>query len=111
MVYDISYKILIGEKPLSIRFDRLNRVIGVDDGTRYLVLFSCEKYYANYNRIKYLTNQKSGITYINYHNYARIKIDSYYSLPLEKALFLHHVIILIKSALNKNKITTTVIYP
>ena len=102
---------MIGEKLLPIRFDKLDRVIGVYDRTRYLVLFSCEKHYTIYNRIKYLINQKSGIRYINYHNYASIKTDSYDSSPLEEALFLHNVIILIKSALNKNKITTTVIYP
>ena len=36
------------------------------------------------------------------HNYAKIKIDSYYSLPLEKRLPLH-VIILIKSDFNKDQ--------
>ena len=29
-------------------------------------------------------NVKSGITYIISHNYAKIKVDSYNSLPLEK---------------------------
>ena len=38
-----------------------------------------------------------------FHNYARIKIDSYVSLPLEKILTLDNVIILIKSVSNKNK--------
>ena len=47
--------------------------------------------------------KKSGITYVFSHNYAKIKIDSYDSLPLEKALTLHNVIILIKSVLKKNQ--------
>ena len=34
------------------------------------------------------------------HNYARIKVDSYDSLPLEKILTFHEVIISIKSVLN-----------
>ena len=36
-------------------------------------------------------------------NYAEIKIDSYDSLTLEKALTLHNIIILIKSVFNKNQ--------
>ena len=48
--------------------------------TRYLVLLSI----AIYNRIRYLTSQKSDITYVIFHNYSRIKIDSYDSLRLEK---------------------------
>ena len=43
------------------------------------------------------------ITYVLYHNYAKIKIDSYNSLPLEKMLTFHKVIILIKSGFNKDK--------
>ena len=33
----------------------------------------------------------------------KIKVDSYDSLPIEKTLTLHNVIILIKSALNKDQ--------
>ena len=43
-------------------------------------------------------------------NYARIKIDSYDSLPLEKTLTFHNVIILIKLVFIKIKFTTTIIY-
>ena len=46
--------------------------------------------------------KKSGITSIN-HNFARIRIDSYNSLPTEKILTFHKVIILITSVVNKNK--------
>ena len=38
---------------------------------------------------------KSGITYVFSHNYARNKIDSYDSLPLEKTMNFDNVIILI----------------
>ena len=48
-------------------------------------------------------SQKSGITYVISHNYARIKTDSFDSLPLEKTLNLHYVIRLIKSVFNKNQ--------
>ena len=80
----MTYKTLIGAKPLPIRFDKLERLIRVSDRTRYLVVFVPEKNNAIYNRIRYLINQKSGITYVISHNYARIKIDSHDSLPLEK---------------------------
>ena len=36
---------LIGTKPLLIRFDKINGFIRVYGGTRYLVLFRHEKYY------------------------------------------------------------------
>ena len=46
---------------------------------------------------------KSGITDSINHNFARIRIDSYDSLPIEKILSCHNVIILTKSLVNKNK--------
>ena len=72
------------------------------DGTRHLVLFGSVKYDA-ICKIRYLINQKGGITYVFSHNYARIKVDSYDSLPSEKPLTLYNVIILIKSVLNKDQ--------
>ena len=47
--------------------------------------------------------EKSGITDSINHNFSRIRIDSYDSLPIEKVLTFHNVIILIKSVANKNK--------
>ena len=89
MLYNISYKTLIGAKPLRISFDKVNGFTRVYDGARYLVLFGPKKYKVIYNRITYLICQKSGITYVISHNYARVIIDLYYSLPLEKTLTLH----------------------
>ena len=43
-------------KPYRIRFDKIDGFIGDYDGTRYLALFSPEKYYVIYNRIRYLTS-------------------------------------------------------
>ena len=65
-----------------IRFDKANAFDRVYDGTRYFVLFGDEKYGFIYNRIRYLIGVKSGITYVISHNYAKIKVDSYDSLPL-----------------------------
>ena len=52
--YDISYKTLIGSKPLHTRFDKIDGFIRFYDGSRYLTLFSSEKYDAIYDRIKIL---------------------------------------------------------
>ena len=54
LVYDISYKTLIGAKRLRIRFDKVDIFIRVYDGTKYLVLFRPEKYDAIFIRIRYL---------------------------------------------------------
>ena len=82
---------------MRIRFDKIDGFIRVYDGTKYLVLFGPEKYDAIYNRIRYLISQRSGITYVVSHNYVILKVDLYDSLPPEKILTLHNVIILVKS--------------
>ena len=84
LIYDISYRTLIGAKSLCIRLDKIHGFIRVHNGTRYLVLISPEIYDAIYSRITYLISKKSGIKYVVFHNYARNKVDSYDSLPLEK---------------------------
>ena len=86
LVYNISYKSLIDSKPLYIRFDKIDGFIRVYGGTRYLVLFGSEKYFSIYNRIRYLINVKSEITYTIFHNYATVKVDLYDFLPLEKRI-------------------------
>ena len=69
----------------------------------YLALFGSGLYDEIYNRIRYLMSEKSSITNSINHNFARVKIDSYNSLSLEKKLSFHNVTILIKSVVNKNK--------
>ena len=92
MIYNISYKTLIDPKPLHIRFDQIERFIRIYDETRYLTLFGSEKYEAIYHRIRYHMSLKSSITYIFFHYFIKIKVDSYDSLPTEKRLTLHNVI-------------------
>ena len=70
-VCNSSYRTLIDAKPLRIRFDKIDGFIRVYDGTRYLVLFGCEKYDFIYNRIRYLIGVKSNITYVISHDYAK----------------------------------------
>ena len=103
MVYTILYKTLIDTKPVHIRLDKIDRFIRVYDGTRYLMLFGSKRYEFMYNRIRYLLSVKSGIRYFISHTYAKIKVDTYDSLPLEKTMTFHNVIILIKLVLNKDK--------
>ena len=103
-IYGISYKTSIGAKPMRIRFDKIHIFIKVHEKVRYLVLSEysyCDKIW---DKIKYLISEKSGITDSINHNFARIKIDSYVSLPIEKLLILHNVIVLTQSAVkNKNE--------
>ena len=100
LIYDISYKTLIGPNPLCIRLDKIDGFIRIYDGTRYLVLPGPEKYDAIYNRMRYL---KSSITYI----FPTITQKSRLILMIlylqKKRLTLHNAIILIKSVLNKDK--------
>ena len=35
LIYDVSYKTFMGEKPLRIRFDKVNGFSKIYDGTRY----------------------------------------------------------------------------
>ena len=65
-------------------FDKLDGFIRDYDGTKYLVLFSTEKYDVTFDWDKYLTGLKSRIKYVSSHNYAKIKIDSDDDFPFEK---------------------------
>ena len=103
LVYGISCKTLAGEKPLRIRYDEIDGFIKIHNGIRYLVLFDCGWLDKICDRIKYLISEKNGITDSFNHNFARIRIYSYNSLPIEKILTFYNVIILIKSVVNKNK--------
>ena len=103
LIDNIPYKTFMGTKPLRIRFDEMDGFIKIYDGIRYLILFGPEQYDAIYNRIRYLISEKSGITDSINHSFARIRIDSYNSLLIEKTLPFYYVIMLIKSVVNKNK--------
>ena len=88
---------------MRIRFDKIDGFIRIYDGTRYSTLFCSEKYDAICNRIRYLISLKDSILYVFSLYYAKMKVDSYNSLPIEKRLNLYNVIILVKSVLNKNQ--------
>ena len=94
---------MIDSKRLRIRFDKIDGIIRVYDNSRYLILFGKKKYGVIYNKLRCLISIKSSITCTISHYFAKIKVDSYDSLPLEKTLTLHNVIMHIKSVLNKDK--------
>ena len=103
LIYDISCKTSTGAKPLRFMFDKIDGFIEVHNRVIYLILFDygwCDKIC---DSIKYLMSEKSGITDSINHNFSRIRTDLYNSLPTEKELTFHNVIILIKSVVNKNK--------
>ena len=54
LIYDISYKTLIDPKLFRVIVDKIDGLIRMDDGTRYLTLFGSEKYDAIYDRIRIL---------------------------------------------------------
>ena len=103
MIYNILYKTLTDSKPLRIIFDKIDGIIRIYDGPRYLTLFGSEKYDAIYNKIRYHISLKYGIAFISSRFFANIKVNSYDFLPIEKRLTLHNVIIHIKSVLSKDK--------
>ena len=86
-----------------IRFNKIEGFIKIHDGIRYLALFDCSWCDEICDRVKYLISEKGGITDGINHNFGRIRTESYNSLPIEKILTFHNIIILIKSVVNKNK--------
>ena len=52
------------------------------------------------DKIKYLISERRGITDSVNHSFGKIRIDSYNSLPIEKILTFHDIIIVIKSVVN-----------
>ena len=102
-IYEIPYKTLIGSKPLCNRVNKKMNLLEFLMELDNLTLFGSEKYDAFYDRIRCLISLNSGITYILSHCFAKIKVNSYDSLPILKRLTLNNFIILIKSVLSKDK--------
>ena len=85
LIYEISCKTLMGAKPLGIWLDEIDGFIKTYDGIRYLVLFTSKRYDEIYKKTRYLISEKCGITDNSNHNFARVRIYSNNSLPIEKA--------------------------
>ena len=79
------FKTSTGPKQLRIRLDKIDGFIMVLDGkVKHLALFYYGLFDKICNKIKYLICKKSGVTNSINHNFGRIKIDSYDSLPIKK---------------------------
>ena len=89
LVFNILYKKILEAKPLRIRFAKVDRLIKIYNGIRYLeVSNSCDINYRIYNAIfDRIISEKSGIADSIDHNFVRIRIDLYNSLPTEKKDF------------------------
>ena len=88
---------------MRIRFNKIDGfLISLDDKIKHLILFDYGLLDKICDMIKYLISEKSGITKSINHNFGKIKIYSYNSLPIKKILTFH-IIILIKSVFNKNE--------
>ena len=85
MIYDISYKTLTGSKPLGIRFDKIDRIIRIYDGTRYITLLGTKKYGAVYDRIRF--RLKSNITYVFCQYFATWELLHVFNLLLFDCMF------------------------
>ena len=111
-VYKISYKISTGLKTLCISLDKIDGFITSPyRKIKHLVLSDYGLLDKIFDKIKYLISKKTGITNSINYNFGRIKIDSYNSLPIEKILTFHNVIIdSLSQLLIRMKINTTIIF-
>ena len=69
-------------------------IISLDGKIKHLILFDYGLFNKICDNIKYLISQKSGITNSINHNFGKIGIDSYNSLPIKKILTFYNVITL-----------------
>ena len=65
-------------------FEKIDEFINVHNRIRHLILFDQGQDDEICNNTKYPVSEKSSITVSINYNFARIKIDSYNSLPTEK---------------------------
>ena len=79
LIYEIYYKTSMRAKTLRIRFNIIEKFIKIHDKVRYLLLFD----YSYCDKIC-LKSEKSGIMDSINHNFAKVRIDSYDSFPIEK---------------------------
>ena len=84
-IYEISQKTPTGPKPLRISLDEIVRfIISLDAKIKHLILFDHELFHKLFDKIKCLISKKRVITNSINHNFGKIRIDSYNSLPIEK---------------------------
>ena len=99
LIYDISYKTSRNAKLSCIRFDKIDRFINPHNEIRRLVLFDYGWFDKICDRIEYLISEKIGTTDSINHNFGKIRIESYNSLPIEKLILTFHNLCLDKFAM------------
>ena len=67
------------------------------------VIFNICSHNSILNRRRYLVSLKCSLAYVISDNYAKLKLDSFDSLPREKTTTFNNVIIFIKSVLHKEE--------
>ena len=82
---------------MHIRDNEIHAFIKIQDRIKYLVLFDYCWFNKICDRIQYLMSEENGITDSINHNFSKIRIDSYNTLPIEKILTFHNVTKLINS--------------
>ena len=89
LVYNILYKKIMDAKALPIRLDKVNGLIKIYNEIIYLELSNSYDidyriYNAIFDRINYLISDNVDDKHSINHNFARIRIDLYNSVPREK---------------------------
>ena len=79
MIYNIPYKALIDSKPLRVRFNQIDGFI-----KKSMMELEIQYCLARKNMMQYEAN--SEITYIFSHYFAKIKVNSYDSIPIDKKI-------------------------
>ena len=77
-------KTSMGAKSLCIWFDKIVGFIKTRNGIKSLVLFDYLWFDKICERVKNLISEKSGIRDSINHNFQKIRIDSYNSIPIRK---------------------------
>ena len=86
------------------RFDKIDGFnISLNGKIKHLILFDYGLFNEICDKIKYLISKKSNIINNINHNFGKIRIDSYNSLPIKKISTFHNFIRLIKSVVHKNE--------
>ena len=98
------YKTQTGSKPLCIRFNKIDGfIIPLDGKINHLIVFIYGLFNKTCCKIRHLINKKGGIKNSIKHNFGKIRIDLFNSLPIKKVFTCHNVIILVKSVVNENE--------
>ena len=104
VLWTLNRQAKIFSRTLLSKFAKIYGFIRVLDGEiKHFVLFDYGLFDKIWDKIKYFITEKGGIADRINHNFAKIRIDSYDSLPSEKILTFCNIVIYIKSVVNKNK--------